>query len=166
MIHREMFEKENPKSGSGVTNVQATHKTASSFVLNRTPIEVTPVKRLPLGNLTENTPTSITSSRVVLSGAKEKKGAAHGNHSRGSIFSGAVRVPKKEKSVGHNSNNLQTNVTQTNDPSQPLTPRAAYHPTPPRTTAHTVTPTRSSAKKSTSGHKSKHSYMQTTEAYR
>jgi hypothetical protein len=160
-MQRDNFiEKENPK---GVSS-QSTHKTASSFVLNRAPIEVTPVKRLPFGNLTENTPTSVC-SRVIMSGGKDHD-HHHGNHSRGSIFSGPVRVPKREKqSPG------QTNVTPSSDPSshQGGTPRASAHVVTPGSgsgaAAGSASAT-SSGKKSTSGHKNKHSYMKTTEAYR
>jgi hypothetical protein len=167
MMQKDLFDKENPRGGIGMVHKSATHKTASSFVLNRTPIEVTPVKRVPLGNIAENTPTSITSSRVVSSGGKEKDG----HHSRGSIFSGAVRVPKQKKtsnltSVGHTHSHTHTTPSS----------EFSHLPTTPRTMSHThtvITPSSGAgssapAKKTTSGvHKGgKHSYMQTTEAYR
>lgn len=140
LIHKE---KENPPA----------HKSTSSFVLNRAPIEITPIKRVPLGNLpgAENTPNSVC-SRVVLSGGKERD--TPGGHSRASIFSGAVRIPKKEKSHATSHGPC---VTPSGD---------AGHHAGTGTGAGSASSTISGGKKHSSAQKAKHSYMQTTEAYR
>lgn len=199
------IDKENPR-GNDLDHAH-TDKTDSSFVLNRTPIEVTPVKRLPFGNLAENTPTSVTSSHLVLSGGKdgkEKDNTCKDTHThggggrttnsntsctRGSIFSGAVRVPvsvsvaKKEKSYSRTPTTTTTNITSTTTTTPTTTtPTTHPQPTPPRANgghSHTGSGNNSSGsgnggnvpnsgvvKKSNSGLKSKHGYMQTTEAYR
>ena len=135
-------EKENTQSSHILHN---DHETFTN-VNNELHEQQTPRKqRYPLNNIMENTPTTVTSSRWSCGKDTTPSGR------RGSIFSGAVRVPKRDKSQGMSSEqgNTSTKTITTS-----------------RTTSLNVTPNRiSNTSKKLSGSGGK-GYMQPTEAYR